>query len=508
MRQNSKIYTVLAWLLLIQSAFVQSQTDRPLLLAHFMPWHQTPEFSGYWGWHWTMSNHFNPENMENGRREIASHYYPLTGPYDSEDPDILEYQTLLMKLSGIDGVLVDWYGMEDFWDYGVLNRATGALFQACEKAGLSFAICYEDQTIGHMIDNNHIAAENAIAHGQHVMQYLETTWFNSPTYQKMNEEPLLLVFGPQYFKTTSNWNELFSVLSTPPLFFTEDNRIRPAVGAYPWPPMWKSNADGILTLELLNEYLTSFYSKAKSWNYLVAGVFPQFHDIYKEAGVNNGYGRLEAHDGATFQLTLDQALAQQPDAIQLITWNDYGEGTMIEPTWEFGYRWLEMVLQARLSVDSNFYGNSDLLPVPFQMFGLRKEHPGDTGINQKLTKIFGHLISGEITEATVLLADLGIHVSVDHDKTKLPAGFLLKQNYPNPFNPSTNIAYTLPGFADVTLNIYNSHARLVRSLKMGRQSAGDHAAAFDAAGLPSGIYFYGLNIDGVNADHRKMLLIR
>ncbi len=44
--------------------------------AHYMPWFQTPELSGYWGNHWTMANK-NPEEFINGQRSIASHYYPL-----------------------------------------------------------------------------------------------------------------------------------------------------------------------------------------------------------------------------------------------------------------------------------------------------------------------------------------------------------------------------------------------------------------------------------------------
>lgn len=83
------------------------EPQRPLLMAHYMPWYQTPDVSGYWGWHWTM-DHFDPSQEDDaGRPEIASHYLPLTGPYDSRDQLILEYQTLLVKISGIDGVIVD-----------------------------------------------------------------------------------------------------------------------------------------------------------------------------------------------------------------------------------------------------------------------------------------------------------------------------------------------------------------------------------------------------------------
>jgi len=498
---------IFLFLLLSTTLFARSQNDRPLFLAHFMPWHQTPDVSGYWGWHWTM-NHFNPENMdEDGRREIASHYYPLTGPYDSMDADILEYQTLLMKLSGIDGVLVDWYGMEDFWDYGVLNQATQALFEACEKAGLSFAICYEDQTIKHMVDNNHLKAEDDIAHGKEVMQYMESNWFQSAAYQKINDQPLLLVFGPQYFQKTSDWNELFSVLSTPPLFFTENDRLNPAVGAYPWPPMWKSNAEGILTTEALNSYLRDFYNKAKSWDFLVAGAWPQFDDIYKEAGVSNGYGRLDANDGETLRSTLQKAIEQSPDAVQLVTWNDYGEGTMIEPTEEFGYQWLDIVLQARLSVDADFYGTSDLLQVPLQIFNLRKEQAGHAGTMQKLDEAFDALISGEIAQATDDLAEVGILVSVEQQPTNMPTGFILEQNYPNPFNPTTRISFHLSQSRTVTLNIFDITGRERQSVHLGTRRAGRHEVVFDAAGLQNGVYFYALQLDGQLTACRKMIVM-
>ena len=33
------------------------------------------------------------------------------------DPAVLEYHVLLMKLGGIDGVIVDWYGQDNYYDY-------------------------------------------------------------------------------------------------------------------------------------------------------------------------------------------------------------------------------------------------------------------------------------------------------------------------------------------------------------------------------------------------------
>src|SRR5262245_16525141 len=107
-----------------------------------MPWFVAKPYSSNWGWHWTM-NHFNPDTTNAlGQRQIASHYYPLIGPYDSLDPVVLEYHVVLMKLAGIDGVIVDWYGQDDYADYGAINQRTLALLKSVKKAGLKFSLCY------------------------------------------------------------------------------------------------------------------------------------------------------------------------------------------------------------------------------------------------------------------------------------------------------------------------------------------------------------------------------
>lgn len=104
-----------------------------------MPWFQSKEFSGEWGMHWKMDR-CNPDNIKaDGKREIASHFYPLAEPYDSSDPVVLDYHALLMKYSGIEGVLVDWYGSRNG------AESTEALFDAMKRAGLQLAIVYEDR---------------------------------------------------------------------------------------------------------------------------------------------------------------------------------------------------------------------------------------------------------------------------------------------------------------------------------------------------------------------------
>ena len=382
------------------------EPERPLLMAHYMPWYQTPFVTGYWGWHWTME-HFNPFRAdENGRPNIASYYLPLTGPYDSSDDALLEYQVLLMFLSGIDGVIVDWYGIEDFRDYAALHASTNKLFTFVQKAGLRFAICYEDQTIMHMVDNNHLPVSEAYNHGQAVMRYMQETWFQEDAYLKVLDRPVLLTFGPQYYKSASDWDKLFSDLDPRPALITLDGHTESAgLSSYPWPPMW-AGKEGVLSREALESYMTSFYKKAERWDYLVAGAFPGFQDIYKEAGIADEARYLDPRDGETFRDTLQMAVDQRPDVIQLITWNDYGESTIIEPTEEFGYQYLEMVQEVRRETDpAGFLYTADDLRLTLRLFELRKRYQADPEVNAQLDRVFETILAGDLDQARTLLAN-------------------------------------------------------------------------------------------------------
>jgi hypothetical protein len=70
----------------------------------------------------------------------------------------------------------------------------------------------------------------------------------------------------------------------------------------------------------------------------------------------------------------------------------------------------------------------------------------------------------------------------------------VQQNYPNPFNPSTRISYSLAGNGHVSIRIFDVLGREVRSLLEEMQPSGVHSVLFDAAALPSGIYYYQVTV--------------
>jgi hypothetical protein len=112
------------------------------------------------------------------------------------------------------------------------------------------------------------------------------------------------------------------------------------------------------------------------------------------------------------------------------------------------------------------------------------------------------------------LANAVLRVTLD--SVGNPKQSLLLQNYPNPFNPETWIPYHLSEAAPVTLSIYDTTGRLVRTLSLGFQSAGFYqswarAAYWDGRNamgerVSSGIYFYQLSTPSFHQMKRMVIL--
>jgi hypothetical protein len=85
--------------------------------------------------------------------------------------------------------------------------------------------------------------------------------------------------------------------------------------------------------------------------------------------------------------------------------------------------------------------------------------------------------------------------------------YQLQQNYPNPFNPTTRISFSLPSKEFVTLKVYDITGREVATLLSDIKEAGNYSLDFDAARLPTGMYFYRIDA-GSFSQIRKMMLVK
>ncbi|MDH7515847.1 MAG: kelch repeat-containing protein [Bacteroidota bacterium] len=122
--------------------------------------------------------------------------------------------------------------------------------------------------------------------------------------------------------------------------------------------------------------------------------------------------------------------------------------------------------------------------------------------------VFAHVSDGntygEVLQALELpLSDFVTAVG----NTPSVMGFSLSGNYPNPFNPATTVRFDVPTTSFVRLIVTDALGREIGTLADGEFTAGSHHVVFDAAGLPSGVYYVTMRSGGFVAT-RPMTLAR
>ncbi|KAB2923663.1 MAG: T9SS type A sorting domain-containing protein [Bacteroidetes bacterium] len=118
---------------------------------------------------------------------------------------------------------------------------------------------------------------------------------------------------------------------------------------------------------------------------------------------------------------------------------------------------------------------------------------------------------GGRNEGTVYFDEMQLNASI----TSAPEGpdgppmsFALGQNFPNPFNPATTIRFSVGGneTVPVSLTVYDAIGRDVAALLRSPLTPGDYTVRFDAAHLPTGVYYYRLTSGARSAVGRMMLI--
>jgi hypothetical protein len=84
---------------------------------------------------------------------------------------------------------------------------------------------------------------------------------------------------------------------------------------------------------------------------------------------------------------------------------------------------------------------------------------------------------------------------------------MLLQNYPNPFNPTTKIRYSVLQSSNIILKVFDILGREVATIVNEEKPDGEYEVEFNAANLPSGIYFYQLSA-GNFVETKKMVLLK
>lgn len=240
--------------------------------------------------------------------------------YSSTDAQQVHRQITDMASRGIDGVIIDWYGPNNS-----IDQATKLVMAEAEAhPGFTFAIMVDQGAIK-WDSCSGCSPQQALVNQ---LQYVEQTYFPSPAYMTLAGKPVVTNFNIDLAYSV-NWDAVSASLSTQPIFLFQNNDGFTHVlsdGSYSW-VMPTTSDYGI-------GYLQSFYGIGIPLQneQTVGATYKGFNDTLASWGSNRIMGQ---QCGQTWLQTFSEInglynSGKQLSALQLVTWNDYEEGTEIE----------------------------------------------------------------------------------------------------------------------------------------------------------------------------------
>ncbi len=250
----------------------------------YYPWYGAPAVDGSYQ-HWQQNDHAPPA-------DIASDYYPARGLYSSSNPGVLAAQMREIAATGVDEIVSSWWG----WGSPEDQRLP-AVIKAARAARLEVAVHVEPYD-GRTLDG--VAAD--IAH----LRTLGITDF--------------FVYRPGDFPA-ADWAQLNGSLSGLRVFAQTGMPGFAAAGRFA----------GVYTYDILLYGGASFAricAEAHRLDLLCAPSVGPGYDASRATGDPRVKPRLR---GATYDAMWRAALAAQADLVTITSYNEWNEGTQIEP---------------------------------------------------------------------------------------------------------------------------------------------------------------------------------
>jgi hypothetical protein len=268
------------------------------IYAHVMPWFCTPG-----------SANCTCSTDANGVTRCNSSSHILTG-YNSNDATQVKKQVDDMISRGIQGVIIPWYGATK----PIQSGATSKLLQEAASRSPLFEFAIMETTGSGCSGNTQCVIND--------MVYFANNFYNSPAYMRRSGRPVVFFFSGL---GTIDWNQVRTSAPGNPLFIFEDGFTHAQTdGAFAWDH----------PAQTVPQNLDYFYGQAQSHRseIPVGAGYKGFDDRYATWGSNRfldqacGQTWLESFAVAGSYWSSSDQLAN----LQLVTWNDYDEGTEVE----------------------------------------------------------------------------------------------------------------------------------------------------------------------------------
>jgi hypothetical protein len=298
------------------------------VLAFYYIWWGTPQVSGQW-YHW--------RDVDLAHKEIASATdYPEIGPYDSHDPAVVDRQFRLAKAAGITGFIASWWVPGDFHDKGM-----PLILDTAKKYGLKIALDYET-----VPPSEGPKPEGAVEYVLYVLNH----YGNHPAWLKVGGKPVIFVYTRAIKQIgLDGWRTAMAEVNRQypgGAFFICDQLTKDAAeifnGLHSYNPTDKITG---MSIAEIREWAQANYplwvETAGKERLASVTVIPGYNDI-KNMGVRPPPYTTDRHYGETYRVLWEAAIAAHPDWILVTSWNEWHEGSEIEPSIQHEDRYLKM----------------------------------------------------------------------------------------------------------------------------------------------------------------------
>ncbi len=305
----------------------------------------------------------------------AKRDFPALGRYSSDDPDVMRRHIRWAKAAGITGFIVSWKSTPP------LNRRLEQLMRVANEEDFKLAIIYQG------LDFNRRPLPAARVQAD--LLYFQQQYAQDPVF-RIFEKPLVIFSGTWEFTESDIESVTASLREGLLILGSEKNvkgyqRIQRLVDgdAYYWSsvnPETHPDYQG-----KLDEMATAVHVSGGLW---IAPAAPGFNGT-----LLGGVTVVDRKDGDTLRQEVAAALQSGPDAVGLISWNEFSENSHVEPSHLYGDRYLQVLSEL-----------AHLPPPKIDLLGSSDDQP-DAGPGASATDLWRVAVIGLLV-ATIALAPL------------------------------------------------------------------------------------------------------
>jgi hypothetical protein len=299
----------------------EAETVARHVLAFFYGWWGNPAISHSWV-HW--------QNVDPAAEHIDnSTDFPEYGAYDSHDPALIERQVAVARAAGITGFIASWWGQHSFEGQGM-----PLLLAAAAKHGLAVSAYYEK------IDGNDpaIRAKSAIAD----LDYLLAHYGSDKAWLRAGGKPVVFVYGRALSALKpAEWRDVIAQVR-------HDNPGGVVLIADSFAPDYVAEFDGASTYNITGQTQHKTPTEVAAWAHvaypkMVASAQGKISTVTIIPGYDDSHvGRpsprpvTDRYGGETYRALWQEAIVVHPDWILITSWNEWHEGSELEPSVQYG----------------------------------------------------------------------------------------------------------------------------------------------------------------------------